>query len=514
MGKKAKKEPKDKSEKKLSKALKKEISTDYNEVIRTKSKWLALALLASCLIRTICEIPFVGLMAALPMAVGAIVVAGILFFLSAKVPPVPMMFVFSAVLTVLSFMLMFMWPCVVNYMFVFFNMFMIIVYEEIRVIVFQTVCAIAELIYFHFAFPQALSEPWATDTTVIAIVYILSGMFVFIVLCRMTKKQFEQIRKTTEAARMDKEKAEKLLEEIGNSVSILDTTSGKISRSVNVSGDIANEIAKATEDVAKRANQEVEATDTIRTMVSNGVDNIQLVSDASNQMTEASNETNKTIADGDRRVKLLSDRMDHLNTQMGEITQAIAELSEENGKIVLILGTLGEITDQTNLLSLNASIEAARAGEAGKGFAVVADEIRNLSDSSAQFTEEIHQILNGVEAKTKQVTEQIALGQESVTECDNHVKEVGASFDNILSNSDQILSRSEEIENKSSELYKLLNNTLDRVNEISSNVESTSAAMEEVAASIGELNCNIGNVVDGYNDINDITETLVSASEQ
>ena len=487
---------------------------NYKETIRKKNKLLALALMGSIILRTIANAPFVGIGAAIPMGVGAIVIGVVLYFLSSKVPPVPMMFAFSIFMSVLVFLLMTFWPCKVNFMMTFMALFFVIIYEDIRVITLQTVCCAAEMIYFHFKYYDWLNMEWGNDTTVIAIVYLVSGMIVFIMLSRLTKKQFEEIERTSKAAQEEKEKAEKLLAEIGKSVGVLDTTSGKISESVTISGDITKEIAKATEDVARRANSEVEAADTIRTMVIDGVENIKSVSEASIKMTEASNETNQAIANSDSRVKSLSERMDNLNAKMDEIATAIAELSDENDKIVGILGTLGEITDQTNLLSLNASIEAARAGEAGKGFAVVADEIRNLSDSSAQFTDEIHAILNGVEAKTKQVRDEISMGQESVQECNKFVKEVGESFEIVTANSDEILNKSQDIENQSNELQSLLNQTLDNVNEISGNVESTSAAMEEISASINNLNGSIGNVVSGYNDINDITASLVEVSEQ
>jgi len=487
---------------------------NYKETIRKKNKLLALALMGSIILRTIANAPFVGIGAALPMGVGAIVIGVLLYFLSSKVPPVPMMFIFSVFMSVIVFLLMTFWPCKVNFMMTFMTLFFVIIYEDIRVITLQTVCCIAEMIYFHFKYYDWLNMEWGNDTTVIAIVYLISGMIVFIMLSRLTKKQFDEIERTSKVAQEEKEKAEKLLAEIGKSVGVLDTTSGKISESVTISGDITNEIAKATEDVARRANSEVEAADTIKTMVIDGVENIKSVSEASIKMTEASNETNQAIANSDSRVKILSERMDNLNAKMDEIATAIAELSDENDKIVGILGTLGEITDQTNLLSLNASIEAARAGEAGKGFAVVADEIRNLSDSSAQFTDEIHAILDGVEAKTKQVRDEISMGQESVQECNEYVKEVGESFEIVTANSDEILNKSQDIENQSNELQSLLNQTLDNVNEISGNVESTSAAMEEISASINNLNGSIGNVVSGYNDINDITASLVEVSEQ
>ena len=486
----------------------------YLEVIRKKNKLLSLALLGSILLRTIANAPFVGIMSALPMGIGAVVIGLLLYFLSTKVPPVPMMFIFSIFMSVLVFLLMTFWPCKVNFLMTFMAMFFVIIYEDIRVITLQAICCVGEMIYFHFAYYSALNDTeWGSDTTVIAIVYIISGMIVFIILSKLTKQQFKEIEATSKEANEEKEKAERLLGEIGKSVGVLDNTSGKISKSVTTSGDISSEIAKATDDVARRANDEVDAADTIRKMVSEGVDNIQSVADASVKMSEASIETNNAIADSDDKVKILSERMDNLNAKMSEISRAISELSDENNKIVGILGTLGEISDQTNLLSLNASIEAARAGEAGKGFAVVADEIRNLSDSSAQFTDEIHGILDGVEAKTRQVTQEIAQGQESVRECDEFVKEVGASFTTVRSNSDEILERARDIEQQSNSLNNLLNNTLDNVSEISANVESTSAAMEEISASITNLNQSIDDVVTGYNDINNITASLVEVSE-
>ena len=63
---------------------------NYKETIRKKNKLLALALLGSILLRTIANAPFVGIMAAIPMGVGAVVVGLLLFFLSSKVPPIPM----------------------------------------------------------------------------------------------------------------------------------------------------------------------------------------------------------------------------------------------------------------------------------------------------------------------------------------------------------------------------------------------------------------------------------------
>ena len=208
----------------------------------------------------------------------------------------------------------------------------------------------------------------------------------------------------------------------------------------------------------------------------------------------------------------LSGHMEQLNARMEVVAKSIAGLSEENARIIEILATLDQITSQTNLLSLNASIEAARAGEHGKGFAVVATEIRQLSDDSAKFTEEIHGILQGIENQTNQVQEEILEGQKSIVACTENAREVNGSFQTISENTSQVLERATRIERHAKELNDLMDKTLENVNNINDAVEATSAAMEEISSSIHDLHGNIGSVVEGYQDLNDITNDLVDVS--
>lgn len=487
---------------------------NYNDVIRNKNNILAYTLLISITLRCIVNAFFTGIAQVIPMGIGGLVFTMILLLMSKKIHPVVMMYAMVILMSLISVALMFVFPCTTNYLMFFLTIFFVVIYEDIRPIVLQAVITSVCMFFFYFKYQDKLAETWSTDAMAMCIVYIISGMLVFIALSRLTKQQFAQLQKTHKESEKEKNKAQQLLQEISKSVGVLDRTSGKINENITVTGNISDQIADATEDIARKTAAEVNDIEGIKRMVETGVEQIKNVAGSSTRMAEASHLTNTQVQEGGKLVGDLSQQMQNLNERMDLVAHAITELSQENARIVEILATLDQITAQTNLLSLNASIEAARAGEHGKGFAVVATEIRQLSDDSAKFTEQIHGILQGIEKQTNQLQNEIVSGQKSVVTCTQHAEEVNMSFQGIAENTSQVLSHATQVESQAQDLESLMQGTLENVNNINETVEATSAAMEEISCSIMDLHGNIGSVVEGYQDINDITESLVVVSSQ
>lgn len=485
---------------------------ERKEMIDKKNKILVVVLAVSVFLRCIVNAVLLSVSSIIIPAIAGIVIVGISSLLVWKLKnPVIMEYGMVFVLSGLTIMCMIMFPTTTNMLMFFLAIFMSVIYEEILPIVLECSISGVCMVYFWFTKFDKIQE-WSRDAIVMTIIYIICGMFVFAAMSYLTKQSNMKLLQVNKESSQAKNKAEGLLSEIGKSVGVLDSTSNRIQESVTVTDEISKQIAKAADHIASRATEEVDAANGIRGKVENGVDQISNIADASTKMTETSVETNQTVEASANKVEILQAQLEEVNRKMNEIAESITGLAEENGKVIQILGTLDNITSQTNLLSLNASIEAARAGEQGRGFAVVASEIRGLSDSSKQFTEQIHVILNGVHDRTEAVKKEILEGQRSVDECNSFMSEVGDSFRAIANNTEAVLSQSKMIETRSAELGSLLDQTLADATAITDSVASTSAAMEEISSSITELYGNIDSVVAGYNDINEITTSLVEVS--
>ncbi len=132
------------------------------------------------------------------------------------------------------------------------------------------------------------------------------------------------------------------------------------------------------------------------------------------------------------RMEQLVEALEQVSGQSSTTVQHIDEMAQHLDGIFALLEDVKSIADQTNLLALNAAIEAARAGEAGRGFAVVADEVRNLSERSTSFNEQIRKLAHSSKDAIAKVRETVSnMASRDMDRSREARHEAAAMLDNV-----------------------------------------------------------------------------------
>lgn len=183
------------------------------------------------------------------------------------------------------------------------------------------------------------------------------------------------------------------------------------------------------------------------------------------------------------------------------VIEDIERLEVDSRSVSSIVETINSISQQTNLLSLNASIEAARAGEAGRGFSVVADEIRKLAEQSSTSANQIGEIINNMQSQTKKTVTTAKTAEDIVTSQEEALQSTIKVFDEINS---QVESLTKSIDKISAGILRIESSKNDTLGAI----ESISATSEETAAASGQLGITVDNQLEAVQALNQAAERL------
>ncbi|TFF41967.1 methyl-accepting chemotaxis protein [Pseudomonas sp. RIT623] len=262
---------------------------------------------------------------------------------------------------------------------------------------------------------------------------------------------------------------------------------GGIDQGVGHLSRAAAELATSSVDTRERINQQREETDQVATAMNQMSATVQEVAQNAEQASMAATTADSQAQLGDQVVAEAISRIEQLAGQMDHCLEAMGHLSGESQRIGSILDVIKSVSEQTNLLALNAAIEAARAGEAGRGFAVVADEVRGLAQRTQQSTEEIEQLIDNLHRGTDEVTRLLDNSKDLTSKSVELSRKAGDALGQITATVSTIQGMNQQIATASEQqsvVAEQINRSVINVRDVS---DRTSVASEQTAVSSGEL---------------------------
>ncbi|NWA06709.1 methyl-accepting chemotaxis protein [Pseudomonas gingeri] len=267
---------------------------------------------------------------------------------------------------------------------------------------------------------------------------------------------------------------------------------GGISDGVTQIASAAEQLSAVTEQTSAGVNSQKVETDQVATAMHEMTATVQEVARNAEEASEAAAAADQQAREGDRVVGEAIAQIERLATEVGNSTAAMSHLKAESDKIGSVLDVIKSVAQQTNLLALNAAIEAARAGEAGRGFAVVADEVRSLALRTQKSTEEIEELIVGLQSGTQQVANIMDNSRGLTDSSVELTRRAGGSLESITRTVSAIQAMNQQIAaaaEQQSATAEEINRSVLNVRDVS---EQTSSASEETAASSIEL-ARLGN---------------------
>jgi methyl-accepting chemotaxis protein len=237
------------------------------------------------------------------------------------------------------------------------------------------------------------------------------------------------------------DEATSLLKALADMQKTLKQTLQDIADSSNQLASASEELHAVTEDANRGLTQQNNEIEQAATAVNQMTSAVEEVARNAVETSEASQESARTARKGREQVLETVDSIGQLSSDVTTTSQRMGELAGQVSSIGRVLDVIRAIAEQTNLLALNAAIEAARAGEAGRGFAVVADEVRSLASRTQQSTQEIEQMIGGIQQGSTQAVSAMHASEQRARSTLAIAQSAGQALDEIATAIGQINER-------------------------------------------------------------------------
>ena len=343
------------------------------------------------------------------------------------------------------------------------------------------------------------------------------GMVLLLLMHFYGKKQITQSATLNDQLRQDgldnQEAVLQLLDEMGDladgdltvKAQVRDNIAGAIADSINYTidslRDLVVEINHATEQVTSATSVAQETSVQLLSAAETQTAQILHTTDAVTDMTRSILEVSSNAAEasqvaqrsleaanqGSQAVQNTISGMNEIRTQIQETSKRIKRLGESSQEISEIVELISDITEQTNILALNAAIQAASAGEAGRGFTVVAEEVQRLAERSSEATKQISAIVKTIQTDTHGAVVAMEKSTEGVVEGARVADAAGQALteiETVTTNLAQLIQSISEATNVQTESAATVASNMQKIQDITT---QTTRGTQQTAESVGQL---------------------------
>ncbi|WP_332651131.1 methyl-accepting chemotaxis protein [Lysinibacillus sp. 54212] len=288
-----------------------------------------------------------------------------------------------------------------------------------------------------------------------------------------------------------------LVKEISTSAVSLAASSEELNASSEETTASVEHVTASISDMSKDAEIQTAAVNETTIALNEMSTGIERIAENSNRVSHLTRETMGYAQDGNDSVEQSMNQMTTIQHTVEQSSEMIRGLNNRSKEIDSIINVITDISDQTNLLALNAAIEAARAGEHGKGFAVVADEVRKLAEQSRESATQIAGLIQAIQKDTvssvaimERVNQDVALGIQTTEDTAqkfarilHRMETLNPEMEEISATAIEFSAQTEQIVAAMNEMKIVAGHNLETSVGVASTTEEQLAAVEEITAS-------------------------------
>ncbi|UCZ56319.1 methyl-accepting chemotaxis protein [Desulfurispirillum indicum] len=260
----------------------------------------------------------------------------------------------------------------------------------------------------------------------------------------------------------------------------------------------STQLSETTAAMSEGANEQADAVAQVASAAEEMSSTVVEISRLISQSAEKASDANNTAIEGRSVVSKAMHEISSVQQATGELNDMVQRLNQSAREIGEIIQVIDEVSDQTNLLALNAAIEAARAGEHGRGFAVVADEVRKLAERTQNATKEIATKIKGIQGDAVKTNDTMMHTQERVELANSLAGQASQALESIVvvvnslnDQFQQVATASEEQSATTGEIARSIENIKNVADETARGSEDAARAIEELSALARQMNSTV-----------------------